>query len=246
MRLDAIERYYDAVPRPVATTEEVGPFTLFLAEEGTGWDFYARPRLGETRFTADDVRRVLDRQTELGKPHAIEWVDEVTPELWPAVAAAGEKAGRYPLLALADDAQVIAPDGAYEVLAGDDPRLGEVGAAVHAAYGGTDEIGEPQVGKRPQLIEAGQLVVVGAWDEHGPVGGGSSAPRGHEYAELMGIAVLPRARRQGHGSALTRTLAAYLLAHDTRPFLSAEDDAAAAIYRRVGFTDVGTACILGD
>ena len=32
-----IERYYDAVPRPVATTEEVGPFTLFLAARGHGW-----------------------------------------------------------------------------------------------------------------------------------------------------------------------------------------------------------------
>ena len=59
-RLAGLERYYDAVPRPVATTEEVGPFTLFLADDGTGWQFYARPRLGlETEVTADDVRRVL-------------------------------------------------------------------------------------------------------------------------------------------------------------------------------------------
>ena len=37
MRLDALETYYDIVPRAAGTTEEVGPFTLFLAHEGTGW-----------------------------------------------------------------------------------------------------------------------------------------------------------------------------------------------------------------
>ena len=91
MRLDAIETYYDAVPRAAGTTEEVGPFTLFLAEEGTGWEFYARPRLGETTFTPDDVRRVLARQVELGRPRAIEWVDEVTPSLLPAVSSRGPR-----------------------------------------------------------------------------------------------------------------------------------------------------------
>ena len=92
VRLDAIETYYDTVPRAAATTEEVGPFTLFLAEEGTGWQFYARPRLGgDATFTADDVRRVLARQVELGRPRAIEWVDEVTPSPVP-----GRGCGRGP------------------------------------------------------------------------------------------------------------------------------------------------------
>src|SRR5688500_3600384 len=86
MSLDVIERCYDAIPRPAATTEEVGPFTLFVAAEGTGWQFYARPRLGlADHITADDVRRLLDRQSALGVPHALEWVGEVTPSLLPAV-----------------------------------------------------------------------------------------------------------------------------------------------------------------
>ena len=88
-RLAVLERYYDAVPRPTGTTEEVGPFTLFLADEGTGWQYYARPRLGlDTDVTPDDVRRVLARQAELGVPRALEWVDEVTPSLLPAVREA--------------------------------------------------------------------------------------------------------------------------------------------------------------
>src|SRR6476646_7691519 len=111
VRLDAIEAYYDTVPRAAATTEEVGPFTLFLAEEGTGWQFYARPRLGgDATFTAEDVRRVLARQVELGRPRAIEWVDDVTPSLFAAAAAAGHDAGRYPLLALPAGTEVSVPD----------------------------------------------------------------------------------------------------------------------------------------
>ena len=84
-RLGRIESYYDCVPRAVARVEQVGPFTLFVAEEGTGWQFYARPRLGGSAvFTTDAVCRVLERQTSLDVPRAIEWVDEVTPKLLPA------------------------------------------------------------------------------------------------------------------------------------------------------------------
>ena len=40
--LPVLERYYDAAPRPVCRTEEVGPFTLFVRDRGDGWPFYAR------------------------------------------------------------------------------------------------------------------------------------------------------------------------------------------------------------
>src|SRR4051812_36437918 len=46
MDLDLIERYYDAAPRAAADVEEIGPFTLFVADPATGWSFYARPRPG--------------------------------------------------------------------------------------------------------------------------------------------------------------------------------------------------------
>src|SRR5690348_15276099 len=73
--LALLERYYDTVPRVAASTEQVGPFTLFVKDGSTTWDFYARPRLGLDRdVTADDVRRVVARQDELGIPRAIEWV----------------------------------------------------------------------------------------------------------------------------------------------------------------------------
>jgi ribosomal protein S18 acetylase RimI-like enzyme len=245
--LDEIEAYYDTVPRAAATTEEVGPFTLFLADEGVGWQFYARPRLGvDEAFTADDVRRVLARQDELAVPRAIEWVDDVTPSLLPAVSAAGGNAGRYPLLALPHDTEVPAPERT-RALAADDADLGLAVGAVHAAFAGEDEVATRQVGKRPELIAKGHLIEVAAYDTAGLlVGGGSAAPRG-DTAELMGIGVPPARRTAGVGTAITQALVHACREAGVRTvFLSAYNDAAASIYRRIGFQDVGTACILGS
>lgn len=244
--LDEIETYYDTVPRATAGVEEVGPFTLFVADAGVGWPYYARPRLGDDHtFTADDVRRVLARQDELGLPRAIEWVDDVTPSLLPAVVDAGEHAGRFPLLALPEETEVAAPDST-RVLGPDDPDLPLVVGAVHAAFAGEDEIAARSVGRRPGLIREGHLVEVAAYDGDGRlVGGGSAAPRG-TTAELMGIGVPPAHRMAGTGTAITRALVHACREAGVRTvFLSAGNDAAASIYRRVGFRDVGTACILG-
>lgn len=248
MRLDAIETYYDAVPRAACTTEEVGPFTLFLADEDVGWQFYARPRLGDdAAFTADDVRRLWARQLELDRPRAIEWVDEVTPSLFAAVTAAGRTAGRYPLLALPAATRMPVPTHT-RVLTPDDADLGLAVGAVAAAFGGTDEVVDEPVGRRRELIASGHLIEVAAYDGTGRlVGGGSAAPRG-TTAELMGIGVPPAFRGGGTGTALTQALVHACRAAGVRTvFLSAYNDAAASIYRRVGFRDVATACILeGD
>ena len=44
--LSTLECYYDAAPRPMATTEEVGTFTVFVRTKPDGWPFDARPTLG--------------------------------------------------------------------------------------------------------------------------------------------------------------------------------------------------------
>ncbi len=248
--LPEIERYYDAVPRPVATTEEVGPFTLFLAEEGTGWQFYARPRLGGTdEFTAEDVRRVLDRQVELGTPRAIEWVHESTPSLVGAVKTVidgDDKAEleECPLLVLPTETDVPAADG-VRVLGSGDPDIAAVTSVIHAGFDGTDEIVDRPIGKRADMVRDGILVIAAAYVDGEVAGGGSAAPRA-DGAELMGISVLPRFRRRGLGSDITRGLVRAVRDLGTRTvLLSAASDDAASIYRQVGFVDVGTACILG-
>jgi ribosomal protein S18 acetylase RimI-like enzyme len=247
--LAEIETYYDAVPRPVATTEEVGPFTLFLADEGNAWQFYARPRLGGTdEFTADDVRRLFERQVELGKPRNIEWVHQTTPSLLPAVLEAtadmdGVGLEECPLLVLPEDVDVP-PAPEIRILDGDDPDLAVVTNVIHAGFEGTDEITERPLGIRPQMVREGVLVEAAAYVDGEVAGGGGSAPRG-DGAELMGIAVPPRFRRRGLGSAITRGLIHEVRARGARTvLLSAANDDAASIYRQVGFVDVGTACIL--
>lgn len=243
-RLDRIEAYYDCVPRAVSTTEEVGPFTLFVAVEGMGWQFYARPRLGgPAELTAEDVCRVLERQQALGVPRAVEWVDEVTPSLLPAVRAAGFEPHRYPLLALSADVEVL-PDPRARALEPAEPHLSLALGSVSAGFAGRDEVSPKEPGRQPELMEDGKLLVVASFEDDRLCGAGSAAPRG-DVAELMGIAVPPRHRGRGHGTAITRTLVATCRERGVElVFLSAGSDAAAQIYRRVGFVDVATACIL--
>jgi ribosomal protein S18 acetylase RimI-like enzyme len=131
------------------------------------------------------------------------------------------------------------------VLAADDPDLALVVGAVNAAFDDRDEFAPRGAGKRRELIEAGLLVMVGVYDASGAVvGGGSAAPRG-DTAELMGIAVVPRARRRGLGAAATSALVAACRADGVETvFLSAASDDAANVYRALGFVREGCACIL--
>ena len=163
-----LERYYDTVPRSVATTEECGPFTIFVPGEVTRWTFYARPRLGLTEeITADDVRRVLDRRAELGLPRNIEWVDEVTPSLRAAVTeAVGDRTQRYPLLVRRADPVPAAQQGVV-VMAPDHPDLAASIGAVGASFGSTDSFAPATLTAQPRLIEDGELIVVAAYDADG-------------------------------------------------------------------------------
>lgn len=246
--LTPIEAYYDTVPRAAATTEEVGPFTAFLARPGIAWDFYARPRLGLDReITPGEVIDVLARLTELGRPAAIEWVDQVTPSLLPAVRAAlpDARVQECPLLVLPPDMPTVTTGaGTYVDVPFDSPDLDLVTGTISAGFAGSDEVAPQDSSHRRALIDDGLLAVVAAYDGDTVVGGGSAAPRG-DTAELMGISVLPRARRRGHGGAITAALVAAARARGvTRVFLSAASHEAASTYRRVGFAPVGTACIL--
>jgi GNAT superfamily N-acetyltransferase len=243
--LKTLETYYDAAPRPSADTEEVGPFTLFLRTDPQGWPYYARPRLGlSDDVTAEDVAAVLARQEELGQPKSLEWVHETTPSLRDAARAAGLSVHECILMRLPAEGQDLEVPSHAKVLASDDADLPLVVGAIHAGFEGTDEVAPKPAVRQQQLMERGLLAVVGAYDEQGHVvGGGSHGPRG-DTTELTGIAVLPRARRQGVGAAITAALVADARRRGVGTvFLSAGDDSVARVYERVGFVRVGTACI---
>lgn len=243
--LARLERYYDTVPRAAATTEEIGPFTLFLRRDPAGWPYYARPRLGyDGPVTVADVAAVRARQREVGAPEAFEWVHQTTPALAEVVRAAGLVVHEHPLMVLGG-AGVSGTGVRTRLVTADDPDLALVQAVVAAGFEESDEVGElREVDHVAEALAKGRVRLVAAYDEQGDVvGGGSHSPR-DGVTELMGIAVLPRARGRGVGAALTAALVADAEAQGVgTAFLSASDDRVAAIYARVGFVGVGTACI---
>jgi ribosomal protein S18 acetylase RimI-like enzyme len=94
-----LERFYDAVPRDAAVTEDIGGFVLFV-RDGAGWPFYARPRIGSATPSAADVTAVRRRQRELGVPEAFEWVHETNPDLLAVARSAGLDVLLAPLMVL--------------------------------------------------------------------------------------------------------------------------------------------------
>ncbi|QKW24655.1 GNAT family N-acetyltransferase [Kitasatospora sp. NA04385] len=264
--LARLETYYDAVPRFSATTEEHGPFTLFV-RTGQGWHYYGRPALGGPGvFTAEDVERVRARQRELGAPESFEWVHETTPGLRAAVEAAGLEVHEHPLLVLDLDgpvADTAAPEDGPEVrvLAPDDPLLPAAVALPHLAFAesgtligaaGPEQLAEAV--KNPETeaaatrmadrIAAGRTVLAATIGPDGePTASGCHQPVG-EVSEVVAVATLPALRRQGLARRVTSHLVEDARAAGVRTvFLSASDAAVARIYESVGFRRIATALI---
>ena len=92
-------------------------------------------------------------------------------------------------------------------------------------------------------LRSGLTVMAAASDREGPLSVGSHQPVG-EVSEIVGVATLPAARRRGLASAVTHALVADALRRGCEVvFLSADDDAVARIYGRLGFRHAGTALI---
>ncbi len=243
--LAMIEGYYDAVPRTSATTEEVGPFTLFLRSDPRGWPFYARPRAGHQGGpTQEDVRTVRARQRELAVPEQLEWVGELVPGLVEAARQAGLVVHEYPLMVLARPLPgPEVPGIEVRLLRGDDPTLGAVQGAVGAGFEESDEVASADAPFMRDRVSRGLTRLVGAYESGAAVGGGSHQPSG-SVTELVGIAVVPRARRRGIGAAITAALVEDARELGVRTvFLSAGSQRVADVYARVGFTRVATACV---
>ena len=257
--LERIECYYDAVPRRFARVEECGPFTLFLGEPG-GWVYYARPRLGLTdEVDAVEVAAATARLLELGLPGAVEWVQETTPSLLGAVREEGSlTVEELPLLVLDADAPLEStplPDGVRVRLLG--PEDGAALAAARAvsevgfAAGGTaaGEAGPAERDARlrhPQqrvldlLADGAVRMAVAESDEAGVLATGRIQPV-EDVTEVMGVATLPAARRQGLAAGVTAALVGDARRSGVSTvFLTASSADVARVYERVGFRRVAT------
>jgi ribosomal protein S18 acetylase RimI-like enzyme len=263
-----LERFYDAVPRDAAVTEDIGEFVLFV-RQGEGWPYYARPRLGADTPSASDVTAVRRRQRDLGAPEAFEWVHETTPDLLAVARSAGLEVLLAPLMVLEHAALVPdlpLPDAAVRILDPASPAfaadLSTSRAVAHLGFGNPPSAGiaggaagPAERDAAPALSEAMIEALTSRYASGRFTGAVAESPtegilssgmvqQVRDVAEIVGVATLPSARGRGYASQLTAALARQALGNGADlVFLSAGDDDVARLYSKVGFRRVGTACI---
>jgi ribosomal protein S18 acetylase RimI-like enzyme len=252
-----VDDYLHSVPLSGAVAEEVGPFTLFRST--TIWPYYARPVPGAgVTIEPSDVELVRKRCAELEIPLSFEWVVETCPSLGPAAEAAGLSVVQHPLLVLerADFRPAVA-EARCEVLSADEDVVRQARAVVNLAFGesGTAvgnagpaerdaaaaELADNMVATLRDRIGRGVSVGAGAFTEDGLVAAGTHQPV-DSTTEIVGVGTLPAMRRRGLAAAVTSTLVEHALENGVDlVLLSAESDAVAAVYERVGFHRIGSA-----
>jgi ribosomal protein S18 acetylase RimI-like enzyme len=246
--------------------ERYGGLVLYV-REGPGHPFYATlAAVGAAAPTAADVAAVRDRQRELGVPQSFEWVHESAPELAAIVEAAGLSVHRAPLMVL-DEPVPPAPltggttlhtldpaDPAFADLLGTAFAVANIGFRNSGTATGAAGPAERDAARRPvdpalvaqeaELIRAGRHARVLAVDPtHGAVAVGALQSL-NGVAEVAGVATLPSARRRGLAAAVTAALIrAARAAGAELIYISADSDAVARIYGRLGFRRTGTSCI---
>lgn len=268
-----LERFYDGVPRFAARVEDFGALMLFIGSNDAYPLYARPALQATETPSAADITAVRRRQRDIGAPEAFEWVHETSPDLLAVARSAGLGVLEAPLMVLDPDALPPATDDEFistrliaptEPAFADDFAIQRAVATVSFTNGGTSvgTAGAPDrdaaltplspgaVALQRRRAAEGRAAAVLATIRHpaaddvpGVVGSGLYQ-RHDDVAEIVGVATLPAARRRGVARAVTATLARHAL--DTGAglaFLSAASLDVAAVYARLGFRRVGTACI---
>ncbi|MDR7278098.1 GNAT family N-acetyltransferase [Catenuloplanes atrovinosus] len=268
-----LERFYDGVPRFAARVENVGPLVLFIGSNDAYPLYARPALEAGEKPSAADITAVRRRQRDIGAPEAFEWVHETSPDLLAVARSAGLSVLEAPLMVLDPDAMPpIADDESVSVrlLSPDDPSFAgdvmvrQAVAAIGFTHAGTGTgaagAAERDAALTPlsagaealQRRRAAEGRAASALAElreppgaalSGVVGSGMYQREG-DVAEIVGVATLPAARHRGVARAVTAALARHALEHGAGlVFLSAASADVAAMYARLGFRRVGTACI---
>ncbi|MGZ6792758.1 MAG: GNAT family N-acetyltransferase [Mycobacteriales bacterium] len=237
--LAAVDAYCDAVPRSAATVEEHGSLRLFVPTAESYHPWYARPS-GEAPVRRDDLVAVLDRQQELALPRSLEWVAGRPDGVDRVAAAAGLEVELLPLLA-ADPEELapFTPELQVRVVGPDDDLLA-VEAVAQEAFGRPGQVLDARtLPQRRARVAAGHPTVAAALVDGQPVSRGGCTVVGG-VGEITGVATLPAYRGRGLASAVTAVLARDAVRRGARLlWLSAADAAAARLYARLGFREIG-------
>ncbi|GAA2794759.1 GNAT family N-acetyltransferase [Kribbella solani] len=252
-----VDSYLHSVPLSGAVAEQLGPFTLFRST--TVWPYYARPVPGSGATIApDDIERVRARCAELEIPLSFEWVVETCPSLGPAAISAGLTVVEHPLLVLErKDFRPAVADARCEILPADDNEVRRARAVVGLAFSepgtgvgsagpaerdaaATEVPDDVAAALRDRMLR-GVSVGAAAYTADGIVASGNHQPV-DTVSEIVGVGTLPSMRRRGLAAAVTSTLVEHALDHGVEVvMLSAQSEAVAAVYKRVGFRQIGHA-----
>jgi RimJ/RimL family protein N-acetyltransferase len=217
----------------------VGPFAVLFSDNPSPFANYAIPRDFADPSPAEVAALIAAFRARDRKPR-LEYVPAAAPAVEAALTAAGfEIELRPPLMTRRPDGSVPPPpppgfdlnfvDAAPDVRAARTVQreaFGEAGAATDAEV--AFELAALARGRRmlcARDLATGEIVGVG----------GLMKPR-DAVTEVVGIGVRPAFQRRGLGQAIADGLArAAFEAGCALAFLSAKDDAAGAVYLRVGF-----------
>ena len=257
--LKHIDAYLDEAPCSASTSEQVGPFTLFVQRK-PGWPYYARPASGCTGVTSTDIERVRVRQRQLGVPEAFEWLVDLVPSVGPAAAESGLEITEHPLMYLDILVPARPPEGFEVRIVTDEDDLAMLHAVAEVGFSDAGTaLGSAGVEEAEEIVSRGTdagrlslmherlaagLTVTAAGIDLAtgkPVAVAAHQPV-EATTEIVGVATLPEFRRRGIGAAVTSALVRDALERDCRTvFLSADDGEVAHIYEGMGFRRVGTA-----
>jgi ribosomal protein S18 acetylase RimI-like enzyme len=192
---------------------------------------------------AADIAAMLDVFAAAGRTPRLEVLEELWPDLPPALIAGGLVCELRARVLIRRGA---APPGAADGIVLLEPALGHAPlsafiAAAEAAYGmAPREIPAAETELLARELEEGLTVVAAAFADGGPVAGASLIGIG-AVAELAGVWAAPGWRGRGLAhAACARALGAFAARGGELAWLSAGDATAERLYRRLGFVPAGT------
>lgn len=238
--LERIDRQVIAVNSATRECVEIGPFVAMF--DPTTEIFYANYAV-PTRdgATPDDVQNLIEGFGSRNRMPRLEFRREAQPALSAALEAAGfTLKSQHPVMLCepADFVPHVSPKVDVRMLGSDDDVLPFLRVA-DEAFGMVGPIDASRVEHTRAALARGAWIAALGWIDDDPAGCAVLTP--HEgIAELAGVGTANAFRRRGVASSVSSALMADFFQTGDAVWLSAGDETAEAVYRRLGFRTVGT------